>query len=228
MKKITYLLFAATMLAASCKKDEPTPTPTPEPAAAKVKFTNASVNTVTLGIKINDVALADAAAINFLASTGYIKTAYGAGTKISFIYPSTGSVFQETTTTLNSDTYSAFVGGEVPGNICMVVMNDNLAAPASGKAKIRLINLSADNYNLSFYVGGPKLDSNITYQEYTPFYEVTAGSLNIIVQDPLNVGYQRTLTGQTITAGKIYTVLFSGKNGALGDADLKLTLIANN
>lgn len=231
MKKITYLLFAATVLVASCKKDDPVTPPPPPPApTAKIKFTNATTDSNPLGIKINDVSLADAQSLAFLTTTGYLTTAYGASTKISFVSPSTGIVFQETTMNISQDNfYSAFVGGGLPSNISMVVTNDNLTAPAAGKSKIRMINLSSDNYNLSFYVGGPMLDSNITYQEYTPFYEVNAGTnVNIIAQDPANVGYQRTLTGQTLEAGKIYTVMFSGKNGASGDADLKLTLLNNN
>ena len=230
MKKITYLLFAATVLIASCKKDPVDPPAPPPPApTAKIKFTNASVNSSTLGIKVNGENLADAQSLNFMATTGYLNTAYGTGTKISYVYPNTGTTFKEVTMDLGADTYSAFVGGEVPADICMIVINDNLSVPASGKAKIRLVNISSDSFNLDFYVGGPKLDSNVSYQEATPFYEVNAGTnVNIITQDPAQVGYQRTLNGQNLEAGKIYTVMFSGKNGATGDADLKLTLLNNN
>lgn len=228
MKKITYLLLAATMFAASCKKDEPTPTPTPEPATAKVKFTNGCVNSATQGIKINGTALADAQALTFLTTTGYLKTAYGANTMISFYYPSTGTVLEDTTMTLNADTYSAFAGGEVPTNFKMIVINDNLTAPASGKAKVRFVNLSVDNFNMSFFVGGPKLDSNINYMGYSPFREVTAGSLDVLVQDPANLGYYQDLDDQEFVAGKIYTIILTGKSGGAGEATPKLTVITNN
>lgn len=229
MKKITCLLFAATVLMASCKKDDPAPTPTPtEQPTAKVKFTNATVNTSTIAVRINDVALADAQALNFLTTTGYLKTAYGANTKVSFVFPNTGSVFKEMTTNLGADTYSAFLGGELPTDVSMIVINDNLTAPAAGKAKVRFVNLSIDNFNMSFFVGGPKLDSNIAYMGYTPFREVSSGAQNVLVQDPANPGYFQTINGQEFTAGKIYTIILTGKNGGGGDATPKLTVITNN
>jgi hypothetical protein len=232
MKKITYLLLAASLFAASCKKDKketPAPTPQPEVHAAKVKFTNACLNAGTQAIKINDTTLNAVAGVDFLGSTGYINTDYGNNVKIAFVYPSTGTVLQETTGPLaDGGTYSAFIGGEVPNMLSMVVVSDNLNAPASGKSKVRFINLSRDNYDLDFYVGGPKLDSAVSFGDHTPFYEVNAGTMNVIAQDPDFVGYQRTLNGQVFEAGKIYTIMFSGKNGATGDADLKLTVVQHN
>lgn len=232
MKKISYLFFAAVLFTTACKKNNdppPPPPPTPETPTAKVNFTNATLNAGTLGIKINDTALTTVTSLGFLASSGYMKTSFGSATKISFIYPNTNTLFDDTTVSLAANSnYSAFIGGEIPGNTCLVFTGDNLTAPASGKAKVRLVNLSADDYHLNFYVGGPILESDVQYKEVTPFYEVTAGTLNIIVQDPDSVGYQRTLNGQVLADGKIYTIMFTGKTGSLGDADLKLTVINNN
>ncbi len=229
MKKMTYLLFAATVFVASCKKDPETPPPTPETPTAKVKFTNATVNSGTLGVKVNDVAVTDAQSLNFLTSTGYLKTTYGAGTKVSFVYPNTGSIFKEMTMDLTaSSSYSAFVGGELPTDISMIIINDDLTVPPSGKAKVRFVNLSVDNLNMSFFIGGPKLDSNIAYKAFTPFREINSGAQNVLVQDPANPGYYQTINAQQFTAGKIYTIVLTGKSGGTGDATPKLTLINNN
>ncbi len=229
MKKITYLLLAATVFAASCKKDPVEPPPTPETPTAKVKFTNGTVNSGTLGVKINGTAVTDAQSLGFLSSTAYLKTTYGENTTVSFVYPNTGSIFKEATLKLNaSSSYSAFTGGELPTNIAMVVIADDMTVPSSSMAKVRFVNLSVDNFNNSFFVGGPKLDSNIAFMGYTPFREVSAGAQNVLVQDPANAGYFQTITGQQFAAGKIYTIVLTGKSGGTGDATPKLTVITNN
>jgi hypothetical protein len=232
MKKLIYLLLASAITLASCKKDKnnnTTPPPTPETPTAKIIFVNGALNSGPLAIKINDTSLAAVSNIDFLANSGYVKTSYGNGTKVAFVYPGSGTLFDDTTVNLSANnSYSAFVAGELPNNISLLFMNDNLTAPASGKAKVRLANLSADDYHLDFYVGGPKLEADVQYKEVTPFYEVTAGSLNVIAQDPDSVGYQRTLTGQAFESGKIYTVIFTGKTNSTGNADLKLSVINNN
>jgi hypothetical protein len=120
------------------------------------------------------------------------------------------------------------VGGELPTDISILVINDNLTAPASGKAKVRFVNLSVDNLNMSFFVGTPKLDSNVAYNGFTPFREVNAGAQNVLVQDPANPGYFQTISGQQFDAGKIYTVILTGKDGGTGDATPKLTVIGHN
>ena len=229
MKKMIYLLFAATVFVASCKKDPETPPPTPETPTAKVKFTNGTVNSGTLAIKINGTALADAQSLGFLTSTGYLKTTYGNNTTMSFVYPNTGSIFKEMTLNTSANaSYSAFTGGELPTDISMIVISDDVTVPASGKAKVRFVNLSVDTFKNSFYVGGPELDSNIEYMGYTPFREVTAGSQTVLVQDPANPGYLQTINGQQFVAGKIYTIMLTGKTGGTGDATPKLTVINNN
>ncbi|MBL7718634.1 MAG: DUF4397 domain-containing protein [Flavipsychrobacter sp.] len=233
MKKLTYLFIGSALVLASCKKkgnDDPAPTPVPETPTALVKFVNGALNSGVLSVKINDTTLQPlTGGVNFLGVSSYTRTSVGGSTKISYIYPNTGTVFQEMTSGLSAGNYyTAFVAGEVPGNIAMMVTSDDVTAPSAGKSKIRLVNLSADNYNLSFYVGGPKLDSNVAYKGVTPFYEVNAGSANIIAQDPMQVGNQRTLNGQMLEAGKIYTIIFTGKTNSTGDADLKLTVVNNN
>lgn len=233
MKKIMYLLLSATLFATSCKKDkdpEPTtPTPTPEAPAARVKFVNACINSNTVNVKIADTNFSAVSGLTFLQSTDYLKTAVGNNLAIAFWYSNSGITLATGTRTLNDDaSYTAYVGGVTPGTAPFVITDDYLSAPASGKAKVRFINLSNEDFNMDFYVGGPKLDSVIATQEYTPFYEVTAGSKNVIIADPAQIGYTLTNNGFNFEAGKIYTFMLTGLKNGTNDAELKITVLNNN
>lgn len=232
MKKIVYLLLSATLFAASCKKDKDpvvTPTPTPETPTAKVKFVNGCVNATGLSVELNDTALSSVSSLNFLSITDYVKTSYGNSMKIAFVYSGSGTDLLSVNSDLSQNSnYSVYLGGEVPTNFDMLVVSDNVTAPASGKARVRFVNLSADTRSMNLFIGGTMLDSTITYSEYTSQIEINSGIVDVLVQDDNNGGYFKTLNGQNFESGKIYTITYTGKDGASGDYAPKLTLLNNN
>lgn len=234
MRKAVYLALCFAILAgASCKKKspEPTPTPTPTPVpAAKVKFTNACLNTPSLGVKINDTALSSLSGLAFLATSAYLNVTPGTSVKTSFIFPSTNSPLVSPAPSFSftdGSNYSVFAVGDVTSAAAMMV-SDDLTAPAANKAKVRFVNLSLDALSDNFYVAGNKLDSAVMYKDVTPFHEVPSGDQNVIVQDPNDVGNQQTITPQNFVAGKIYTIMLTGSKLNTGDAALKLTVITHN
>jgi hypothetical protein len=230
MKKLKLLLLSATLLAASCKKDKVDPPVTPPVTpTAKVKYVNGCTNSNTLNVKVNDANVADVSGLAFLASSAYINTTYGANTPLVFWYSNSGIVLADTTYTLAADNYySAYVGGVTPGNAPFVITEDNLNAPASGKAKVRFVNLSDEDLNVDFYVGGPKIDSAIAFKEFTPFYEITAGSKNVVIADPIQFGYSINMNAYNFETGKIYTFIMTGRKTGINDAALKATVVNNN
>ncbi|HTM66714.1 MAG TPA: DUF4397 domain-containing protein [Flavipsychrobacter sp.] len=220
MKKLLLSALGATLLFSACKKNDDDNSNTTK---AKVMFTNAALDVDSLRARVNTNNIQT---IAFLGSTGYVNVDATSSATIDFVYTGSGSVFQSKTTSLVAgNAYSAFAGGDL-NTKAVIVTADDLKAPASGMAKIRFVNLSPTNLNAIAYVGTATVDSNIAFGSVTSFKEVAAGTQTITV-----VGVSpasANLSGQTLTAGKIYTFVFSGTFGGSGNAALKLTPITNN
>lgn len=224
------LVVAAAMIAAlaSCsKKDDNNNTTTPAKPTAKVMFTNACIGTTNLDVYLNDSIFTKASNIAYMANSGYVSVNPGSF-KTAFVLQNANIPLVDSTLTYTANAnYSVFATGAV-NKPSLFTTTDDLTAPASGKAKVRLINLSADSLNETMYVGSSKVDSGITYKEATPFVTVNAGTANIIVQDPNNVPLSKTLSNQVFTSGKIYTIILTGTSNASGNSALTLTVINNN
>jgi len=234
MRNGIYLLAVTVILGTSCNKKTPDPTPTPPPTpapAAKVIFTNACLNSTALAVKINDTTLSSITGLDFLANSGYKSITPGTSVKTSFVFSNTSAPLVTPVPTYNfvdGGNYSVFAIGQVtsPG---MVEYSDDLAAPASGKSKVRIINLSLDSLSYDFYVVGTgKLDSGVTFKSASPFREVTAADNNVIIQDPTDVSNQVTISPQHFVTGKIYTIVVTGSKNFTGVGALKATVITNN
>jgi len=218
MKKLLLSAFGAALLFSACKKNDDNSNPT----KAKVMFTNAALDVDSLRARVNTNNIQT---IGFLGSTGYVNVDPTSSATIDFVYTGSGSVFGSKTTSLVAgNSYSAFAGGDL-NTKAVIVTADDLKAPASGMAKVRFVNLSPNNTSAMAYVGLTAIDSSIAFGTATSFKEVPAGSQTITVGiSPATA----TLQGQTLTAGKIYTFVFSGTFTGSGSAALKLTAITNN
>src|ERR1043165_9131611 len=139
MRKITYMLLAAIIIATSCNKknDDPTPT-TPAVQTAKVKFTNACFGSGQIKAEISDTPVSAASSIDYLASTGYISVLPGTDAKTELILSSDLTLTQANATYAVNNNYSVFATGIVT-NPSILVTADDLTAPASGKANVRFI-----------------------------------------------------------------------------------------
>lgn len=227
MKKLLLLGFTA-VFAVACNRgnDDDDNTPTPS-NTAKVKYTNACISTGALRVQVNDVALPNVNSLTYLAGSAYINVTAGTNIKHGFVIEDSNLPLASVNNDLiANNAYSVFATGTVTGPSAIAI-TDDLSAPASGNAKIRLVNLSPDNLSESVYVGQAKLDSNVTFKTATPFRQVAAGTYQIIVQDPANVPSSRTLSGQLLEAGKIYTLMVTGTVAGSGSAGLTLTLVNN-
>ena len=234
MRKVICLsIFAGVLALASCSKKtpEPTPTPTPTPVPkAKVMYMNFGTGLGNLYIKVNDSALSTAASIAYLASTGYVDVTVGTSIKSSFYQVSGNSLLLDTTMALVANAnYTIVMGGTAaPASpATLVAVTDDLTAPAAGKAKVRVINLSTNNYSESLYVDTAAVISGINYKAVSSFTEVPAGNYAITVFDPAHPTLQKQVT-QNYASGKIYTFVLAGKYVSATDNTLTLTAIANN
>jgi len=233
MKRIALLSAAALFAFAACKKNDNNGGPSTGPTA-KALFINATLHESSLSVKVNDTLQQNATNLTFLTNKGYMNVRSG-NVKLGFIRTTDqGEIANITSALATGSSYSVFaVGNGTTGSpSAILVVSDDLTAPASGTAKIRFANLSAEpTFSLSAVVtntnGTQKLDSNIATNVVTSFKTVTAGTYSITMGDNSTLQSQ-TLTGQNLTSGKIYTYVFTGKDGATGTSAFKLSSIGNN
>jgi hypothetical protein len=227
MKKLSFLVLSSVILFSACKKDSSDPGP--NPSKARVMFAHTTVGADTLRVQLNGTALTSVSALSFLSASNYVEVDPGS-TRVAFTLANAGNVVLDSVTsnfTVNN-AYSVFATGVVV-NPSIFVTSDDLTPPPTGMAKVRLINLSPDNLNESFYVGANKLDSNVSYQEATPFYNVSASTYKVqALPQPNNSHLGVSLDNQALAVGKIYTFIVYGAELGSGVSKLNLKMITNN
>lgn len=117
--------------------------------------------------------------------------------------------------------HSFFVVGK-PNEVTYLFTTDDLTAPASGKAKLRFINLSPDAPNLNFKINSSNLFGSIAFKSYSEFSPVDPGEQKISIQDSAS-GAILAEQNLNIEAGKIYTVWAKGLISAT-ENDLALSM----
>jgi hypothetical protein len=226
MKKllVSFSVLAMVIAFASCKKNNPGPATT-----ANVTFVNGCAGVANTDISVNSTKLVAASNLAFLKSSGYQPITAGTSVVFAFGITTTGTPLNSATEsiTAGSNYYSAFSAGIVT-NTALVFTSDDLSAPAAGMAKVRFINLSADPLNTSCYIGSAKLDSNIAYKAYTPFFNVAPTTAKIAMIDQTVLTSSGEISGQQIVAGKIYTFMLTGTSSGTLTSQLTLTPISNN
>jgi hypothetical protein len=196
-------LSAVVLLASSCVKPKNAPT-----GDAHIRFVNAVVGSPSQDVYINSV-LVSSGKLPYGAQTSYMT--YTAG--ISEI------VFVDGVTHISqaAEDYGSDIGdyatfyfyGNMQGTLSAGGIKDNMTAPATGKARIRFVNL---DYNLTnamimAVVGGNNLFTSLQFATASVYYEVDPGTK-----------FQASATGVTtapvmdfnLQAGKIYTIWLSG------------------
>ncbi len=206
MRKLTIGSTATLMLAllfSACKKNDDTP------LQARVLVTHASPDAPGVDLLVDDTKV-NTAALTFPNNTGYL--AVNAGTrniKVNAAGTSTSVINANVTFDANKS-YSVFACNRLSA-IDAVVTEDNLTAPATGKAHIRVIHLSPDAPAVNIGVAGSTANifTNIAFKGVTAFTPVDAGAYNLQVKVASSGAVALTVPA-TLEAGKIYTVFARG------------------
>ncbi|WP_439881298.1 DUF4397 domain-containing protein [Pontibacter sp. MBLB2868] len=163
-------------------------------------------------------------ALNYPNNTGYLELE--AGTRNIKVTPAGADV---SSAVINADVdldedvaYSVFAA-DVVSSIEPVVLVDNLAEPATGKAHVRFVHLSPDAPTVDIAVqNGPVLFSDIEFKEGTAFMPVDAGTYNLEVRPAGSTSVVLSPTVNLVEGG-IYTIFAkgfvtppSGNSNALG------------
>jgi len=120
--------------------------------------------------------------------------------------PASAAVIDATATFQAGKAYSVAATGPV-AQIKPTVIEDNLSAPASGNAKVRVYHFSPDAPAVDVKVaGGATLISNLPFPDASAYLEVPAGTYNLQVTPAGGSAVVIDLANTTLEAGKIYSV----------------------
>ncbi|MES2829142.1 MAG: DUF4397 domain-containing protein [Bacteroidota bacterium] len=122
--------------------------------------------------------------------------------------------------------YSAFIGGSLE-SLSLLVLKDDLTAPATGKARIRFVNLSPDAPALNLAVAGKETDifTNKLFKEYSNFESIDAAEkVTFTLKNKETGATEATLADVKIDAGRIYTIWVKGLKAATDDTKIGLAV----
>jgi hypothetical protein len=219
-----FLLFAAagiTLGLSSCSDDDKITTG----ESINVKIVNAAEGSPDQDVYIEGTKI-NSSPIRPLEFTNYIATPNsGKDRNIEFRSAASNSVFEREDADLKSNrNYTIFLTG-TGSSADIEVEEDNLTAPASGKAKVRFVHVSSgSSEKVDVYSGLTIIAAGLERRDVTNFVEVDGGLKTIGVTTAGNdsMSAVKSLTIQNLEAGKIYTVLIYGNN------DVSAKVIAHN
>lgn len=226
MQKLLKLaaILALPLAFVGCGDDDDNPM-TPVTPQASVNVTHASPDAPGVDLLVDDVRAKQNLA--YPASTGYVKI--NAGTRNVKV-----NVTGTTTTAIEADlalsenrSYSVFAVDAV-ASIEAIVIQDDLTAPAAGKAHVRFLHASPDApaVDITTTTGGIVFGDYI-FKEYSAFTPLDAGTYNLQVRLAGTSTVVLALPPITLQAGKIYTVFAKGFVAGAGAQALGAEIIVN-
>ncbi|KUJ62742.1 hypothetical protein AR687_04915 [Flavobacteriaceae bacterium CRH] len=112
--------------------------------------------------------------------------------------------------------YTVYLTGESRSDAEVRLYEDNITAPASGKAKVKFIHLSSGApTNIDFLdAQGNSLALNVARYNQSNYSEINAGSLGIQVRGNGGSDNLATLPATDFASGKVYTVFIAGSSAS--------------
>jgi hypothetical protein len=184
------------------------------PAAAAVSIVNALPGSQPVDVYF-DQNLASTYSINYGNGQDYVRAYIG---KRTFAYYTSGTrqMIKSDTTTLQADKfYTTYLTGTAAQPDILVV-KDTLAQPATGKASIRLVNVSANAPTVNLVIrGGATLATAKAYKGVSGFVPVqgnTTYTLDIVQAGTSTV--LASITDANLKNSNVYTVWLRGSTTA--------------
>jgi hypothetical protein len=142
----------------------------------------------------------------------------------------TGTSTQLTKDTINiasNKTYTLFLTDSIAKRDYLLV-TDTVVAPPTGKASIRLVNMSPNAQGVDLVIGGQVIASNKSYKQVSSFKTITVSdndTLKIVQTGTNNV--LGVVNAVTIQSGLVYTIWISGFANGISSYGLQANLIRN-
>ncbi|WP_256011360.1 DUF4397 domain-containing protein [Desertivirga xinjiangensis] len=219
-------LFSLVLLSSCNKNDDDD---FEQPDVSGIKFIHSLPAQTSLDFYV-DGQRATGAALTVNQYTNYI----GVYSRKSLIQAAVGGtsteVFKDTIDLVVDKGYSVFPTYKYLSkndSTTSVILEDNLNAPASGKAKVRFLNLSRSATGVDFRIKDQttNLSGARAYNQASEFMEMDPGSLTFEVLDAGTATVRATSAATTISSGKIYTIWTIGIAGGTGAQEPKVYLV---
>jgi Domain of unknown function (DUF4397) len=217
---IAICAFAAlSVVTTSCKKDDPVVAVD----KARVLVVHASPNAPAVDLLVDSVKVGTALA--FPNNTGYLTV--NAGKRNIRVNPTgtAASVIAADVTFAKDKNYTVFAIDSVI-KITPLVLEDNLAAPAAGKAHVRFVHLSPNAPAVDIALkGGAVVFANTAFKGSKDFTPLDAKTYDLEVRVAGTTPVVLALPGIKLEAGKIYTVFARGFLSGTGAQALNAEII---
>ncbi|CAN5640641.1 DUF4397 domain-containing protein [soil metagenome] len=203
----------------SCKKDS-------TDSNAKVLVVHASPDAPGVDLLVDNTKV-NSAALNYPTNTGYLTVKAGTrNIKVNAAGTSTSVINADIPFTKDKN-YSLFAIDSL-SVISALLLEDDLTAPASGKAHVRFVHLSPDAPAVDVALaGGAVLFGAYEFEDASAFTPLDAGTYNLEVRVAGTSTVVLPLPGIVLTSGKIYTVFAKGFLGGTGAQALGAEIIIN-
>jgi hypothetical protein len=217
------LVFGITVFT-GCSDDEEVVAPMQ--STSKVLVTHASPDAPGVDILVDNAVAASN--LTFPNSVGYAELNSGTrNVKVNVTGTSTTALEANLPLEANKN-YSVFAVNSVSA-IEAIVLEDNLTAPASGKAHVRFLHLSPDAPAVDITLtDGTVVFGDYTFKEASAFTPLDAATYNLQVRLAGTSTVVLELPNIALTAGKIYTVFAKGFVAGTGTQALGAQIIVNN
>lgn len=177
---------------------------------AKVRVVHASPDAPAVDVFVDGTAALTN--VSFFTASDYLDLPAGAH-KVAVAPAGAGEAAAVISADVTLDANSAYTVAAVGplASIKAQIYNDNLAAPAAGKAHIRVIHASPDAPAVAIKLAdGTALVPNLAFPNASDYLPVDAGSYNIQVTPANASDVVLDLPNTTLTAGTIYDVFATG------------------
>jgi hypothetical protein len=228
--KSTLFALALSAVLVSCDKDD-------DPETGNVLVTHASPNAPGVDLLVDNVKV-NTVALTFPNNTGYLNVNAGVRNVKVNVAGSATTVINADLTIEKDKNYSVFATNLV-ASLAAIAVEDNLSAPATGKAHVRFFHLSpgAPAVTVGTLVGSTftaiapftnrAFETQATATANAGFTPVDAGTYNFDVRVAGTTTSVLNLPGIVLQAGKIYTVFARGIVGNT-TTPLGASIIPNN
>jgi hypothetical protein len=193
---------------AACDDDDPV-----APAGeANVRVVHASPDAPSVDVLVDDAPVLTN--VPFKAASDYLAVPSGSRNLKVRVTGTTTIVINADATVTDGMAYTVLATGPA-ASIAPLVLEDNLANPAAGNIKLRLVHASPAAGNVDIYVTAPNADiaplqptlANVPFRGSSPYIEVPAGTYRVRITPVGTKTVAIDANNVTLTAGQIRTAV---------------------
>ena len=214
--------IGVTLTASSCNKDKGDAPNT----ISNISVVNAVASSTALDFMIENQKV-NSQAFKYGDIIDYFNAYSGTRTFNIYNRVNNSKIVSKSANLAHGKPYSVFVA-DTAIKASLIIVEDELARPATGKAKIRFVHLSPDTEKLDVTSGDSTLFSDKGYKEYTSFKAIEGDktySFKIKLKQTSTI--KAALDNIEIKKNRIYTILIKGFSGKTDTYKLDAGIITN-